>query len=35
MKRKIYFVRHAERDTYIKDDYNAPLTEKGNYNPKI
>lgn len=29
MKRKIYFVRHAERNTNIKDDYNAPLTEKG------
>lgn len=34
MKRKIYFVRHAERDTYIKDDYNAPLTEKGQLQSK-
>lgn len=29
MDRKVYFVRHAERDMNIKDEYHAPLTAEG------
>ncbi|NWK84538.1 histidine phosphatase family protein [Staphylococcus sp. GSSP0090] len=29
MGRKVYFVRHAERDKNIKVDYTAPLTSEG------
>ncbi|MEB8088627.1 histidine phosphatase family protein [Staphylococcus saprophyticus] len=29
MDRKVYFVRHAERDRDIKDEYRAPLTAEG------